>query len=648
MSGILEIGTRGILATQLAMDVSAQNIANADKPSYSRREANFKEVINQSTGEGVFIAGVKRLSDAFAVNEVYNRTTQWSKSNTFFAKTSDLESLFDKDTSVASSINNAFSALESININPSAPSLRRIYLAELNAMTSFFNQATRLVEQEHTEVAKALNQDATVVNQITQELALINSQIVALPEDARISLKDRREELLTSLSGYLDNTVTAHDNGAVDVILSNGVPLIQGNVSEGISFLPSPTVAGELDGFVGNRNVTNAINGGHLAGLLAYQRGPLEQSERALARLELVIGQQFNAQNKLGIDLKGQLGKDIFNDINSFIAMANRVNAYRTNSGNAELGVKIVDAKALSTSNYSLVFSSSTDYQLTRLSDGNVVTSGSITSQPCVIQADGYGITIPVGASFSSGDGFTISPTNSKAALLSVSLTDPDQLALGLPVEVFASELNQGSGRLDLTAVVDTSNPSFATPLSLSPPILVKFLSETEYQLVDANNPSSVIETNLSYDSTVGKDVFPTPGGFDPGYRIHLSGAIQSGDEFNVAYNLNGVGDNRNGLLVAKLFQTGCLDNGQLNYIEAFRQLSHEVSLQANIAHVSHERDSILKAQAETRKDQVSGVSLQEETLHLTQLQQAYQANAKLIEVAQKMFDMLMLSLSRG
>ena len=51
----------------------------------------------------------------------------------------------------------------------------------------------------------------------------------------------------------------------------------------------------------------------------------------------------------------------------------------------------------------------------------------------------------------------------------------------------------------------------------------------------------------------VSNEVFPTPGAYDPGFRVSLSGAAETGDNFSMEYNNGGTGDNRNAVLLAEL-----------------------------------------------------------------------------------------------
>ena len=52
MSGILNIGTRALLANQVALQTAGNNIANVNTPGYSRQSVVLQNVAGQSTGSG--------------------------------------------------------------------------------------------------------------------------------------------------------------------------------------------------------------------------------------------------------------------------------------------------------------------------------------------------------------------------------------------------------------------------------------------------------------------------------------------------------------------------------------------------------------------------------------------------------------------
>lgn len=354
-----------------------------------------------------------------------------------------------------------------------------------------------------------------------------------------------------------------------------------------------------------------------------------------------MIADQFNRQNKLGSDLNGELGGNIFNDINSTGLMQGRVNGNIDNTGSGTFEVSIDDVSQLQVSDYSLVFSSPTAYTIMRNSDGALASSGTVGTYPHTVSFDGMTLSINSGT-FAAGDRFSIRPYQGAGSSTSVVMTDPKKLAMAFPVSAEPNINNLGMGSIKVDEILDTTNASFTTTSqALAPPIRVEFLTDSTYQLVDVDT-SAVLEGPLSYDATTGADLFPTTGGYDPGYRVSLSGSIKAGDMFNIDYNANTVGDNRNALAMAGLYTKKIIDGNETTMNAAYISLSSQVSLQTNTAKTQLDSALTLVDQAEKRFYSVSGVDSMDELTNLMNYQQSYQASAQIIQSARTIFETLL------
>jgi flagellar hook-associated protein 1 FlgK len=192
--------------------------------------------------------------------------------------------------------------------------------------------------------------------------------------------------------------------------------------------------------------------------------------------------------------------------------------------------------------------------------------------------------------------------------------------------------------------VVDTTNPAFATPGALTPPILIQFTSATQYSVFDNTNPAApvLIEAGIAYSPNATNNVFPTPGALDYGYRITLTGDARAGDRFTVGPNPAGVADNRNALLLAGLQTKNTIANGTASYQSAYSQLVSSVGNQANQIQVRSSAQDVLVQQTRAAQQSLSGVNLDEEAANLVRYQQAYQASGRVLQIADKLFDTIL------
>ena len=115
----------------------------------------------------------------------------------------------------------------------------------------------------------------------------------------------------------------------------------------------------------------------------------------------------------------------------------------------------------------------------------------------------------------------------------------------------------------------------------------------------------------------------------------------KTGDRFVVDGNQGGVGDNGNMLLMVALQDKPVLEGGR-TIGDGYIDLVSTVGNKATLGKISQEALQVVYDQAVESRDQVSGVSLDQEAADLIRLQQAYQASAQIIQMSSKIFDSIL------
>ncbi|RDI39962.1 FlgK family flagellar hook-associated protein [Aquicella lusitana] len=654
MSDIMRIGISALMAYQSALNVASQNIANADTPYFSRREINFTEFPFDS---GVNVSDVRRIVDETANRYAQISNSDYSKWSVYLQQLGNFEPLFDDNTTnIGKFITDTLGALQQIENNFN-PNNRALFMSKLAALSQQFQNINGEINRQTQNVSLSLQTEVKQVNNLLGSLAEINREITGSGGVERPDLLDQREALVQELAKYLNFTASVDQNGKLDISLSNGMSLLSSNPPVEFVTLTDPANPTNLN--IGVKNgtttidVTQLITSGEIAGWINYRTNGLAAAQAALGRLALAFSDKLNTQNKLGIDGNGNLGGNIFANINTASAMANRVIANSNNAGSASMTVNIDDTSQLTTSDYRLSIGASNTYVLTRLSDNTVVSSGTISSFPQAVTVDGFTINVNSGT-LSAGDQYLISPTYGAANNLALAITDPSQLALGWPVTASEGTKQPGSnGTIEVKDITDTTTSDFSIPKQLNPPIEIRFTSSggiVQYSLYNATT-STLIEGPITYDPTSGANIFPTPANYDPGYRVSISGNnIQDGDTFNIAYNTNSASDNRNARTMVQLYQQGSLlgaDGRLITFNQGYNLLASDVSVKTNEAAARYETSARVREQAEERRDRISGVSLEEEALNLARYQTAYQASAQVLEIAKSVFDTI-IAITRG
>ncbi len=373
----------------------------------------------------------------------------------------------------------------------------------------------------------------------------------------------------------------------------------------------------------------SSLQGGTLGAYLDFQNQSLAPAQNALGLVAIGLATSFNQQNQLGQTLNGTLGSALFN------VPAPNVIANTGNTGTAAVSAAITNAGALTTSDYQLKFDG-TNYSLTNLSNNTVTNLGATLPQT----VDGITINLSSGMP-AAGDSFLIQPTINGASGISLLTSDPTQIAAAAPILASAATANTGSATISSGTVNPpppvTPNPTYPlTDLNLQQPVSITFNNPpTSYNVTGTGtgNPVNVPYTpgsNISYN----------------GWTVQISGTPSAGDVFNVGANTNAVGDNRNALLMAGLQSQNLLSNGTATLADAYSQLVDSVGTTDQQVTASSTAQANMLAQTTAAQQSVSGVNLDEEAANLMQYQNAYQASAKAMQVADSLFATLLAALS--
>jgi flagellar hook-associated protein 1 FlgK len=651
MTQIIGIGVSSLLAYEAALDVTSQNIANSDNASYSRRLIDFSESPFYS---GVKVSDVRRIVDETAEDNLQVCETTFGRTDVYQQQLQQFEPVFDTSTtSVGKYMSDSLTALRKLELDGRSSVDRSMYMDKLSFLASRFKSVGDEVTQQLESVNTALVTTTQAANGILSQIGDINKEIFAAGQAGNVNaLLDQRQGLVHSLAQYFDFTTQVDSTGIMNISMRNGLRIVNGNDAGQLTTTVDPANSGNL--IVGLKNGTaviplkNIITDGQLSGWMNYRENMLEPTQRSLNQLALVFSDTLNAQNKLGVDTSGTLGANIFTDINSPALTSGRALANLTNTGLANMTVNIDNVSALTSSDYKLVIGASNTYTLTRASD-NKVYSGTLTgSFPDSVSADGFTVDISSG-SYGAGDQYLISPTHNASSKMALSMTQASQLALGWPVLASKSQQNGGSGVISVTTVTDTTTSAFSTAGQLSPPVKVNFITPTSYELLDATTNLPVIPGGpYTYDPTISNSLFPS--GYNPGYQISLSGAINAGDSFNLTYNSDPASDARNAVAMAGVYdkQTLLANTGlPVKFDQGYDSIVGTIAAETNAAVRTHESSDVLVQQAMETRAGISGVDLQGETLNLARYQQMYQASSQIIQTAKTVLESILALIGR-
>ena len=648
-TSLLGIGLSGLQAFQQSLDTISHNIANANTDGYSRQTVDLVSRLPQQTGYGFTGSGVETVTisrsyDAFIEGNVRSSTSSYAESDAFYLLASQLDNILaDPDVGMSASLQSFFNAVQDVADAPSDPVARDVLYSEAGNLADHFNELAGWIEGLRHQVNSELSSSVAEINGLTRGIAELNDAIVLAqgrsgghtPND----LLDQRDALIRDLSELVSVTTVTQDNGSMNVMIGTGQVLVHDDTAETLVVYPEAGDPNQLGIAIRSNGgalapITDQVTGGKLGGALGFRDRMLDPASNSLGLAAIGLSTYFNEQHHQGMDLDGALGVDFFS--------VPEPEVLTVTGAKGNVVASFDDVSQLTIADYQLNFSAGA-WELTREDTGQVVPmSGSGTAVDPFI-ADGLRIEIPVAPA--NGDSYLIRPTRTGAAEMDMVLGSSRQIATASPVRSETAIGNTGSGVISAATVTDIDNPAFQTIAGkMTPPVMIRFTGVNSYDLYDNSIPAApaLLEAGIPYNPATGADVFPTPGGIDHGYSISISGAPAAGDEFSTLYNTGGIGDNSNALALANISTQQLLFGGTESITDAYNGLLVNVGSDTKQAELnSLARQSVLE-QSVSQRESISGVNLDEEAASLIKYQQAYQAAAQVISVANSLFDTLL------
>ncbi|HKK55398.1 flagellar hook-associated protein FlgK [Marinobacter sp.] len=678
MAGLINIGLTGVLGHQSALNTTGNNITNANTPGYSRQEVQFGTQAARNTGagfigSGVQVIDVRRLANEFLTQQVREDSALFGEQDALNSELSRLDNLLGGNaTGLSDALNNFFSSLQNAAEDPTSLPQRQLVLSEAQQIINRFQGINNQFVQQRESIKTQMNQGVDDANTLIRSIADLNGSIAASPGLAQgrepNSLLDQRDEKLRQLSEIVSIRVIPTDGSQVNVSLQNGQSLVleasaaklgTRSNSEDPNYLEfTLTKGGQILG------VDEQIVGGKLGGLRRFQEQGLRPADAELGRIALALADTINRQHEIGMDLEGDLGGAFFSDINSEAARRGRVVANANNSApnDGRLSVEILDSSRLPAASWSLRFGGDgRNFELIDRATGNVVNQGRL---PDPVQSEismpGFNIRVE-GGTFNAGDSFLIEPTRQASANLNLAISREQDIAFASPVRAEANAGNGGTGVISQGTMLNVRNPltnsllpNFAGQGQLSPPLEIRFREDggqLVFDVVDADNgnvrqagdAAAVPPVNVFQPGIANKLFTEDLRSADYyGFQFEVSGNPQPGDSFNIGYNSGGVSDNRNAEFLAALGTRNTLNNGSQNFAEGYASLVGETGIKTRQSQLDKDSGQTLLEQSNNQRESVSGVNLDEEAGRLIQYQAAYNASAKVMNVAQDLFNTLL------
>ncbi|MCP4707764.1 MAG: flagellar hook-associated protein FlgK [Planctomycetes bacterium] len=280
INGALQIGRSAITASQAALSVTGNNMANSATPGYSRQRVQlaptqFTEVIpGKYTGTGVAVTEIRRMVDD-ALNGRIRTAVGDSASYLIQQQAMErVEATFNEltESDLSTRLNAFFQAWSALQNQPQDIATRSVVIQEGVGLTNFIRGMRSELRNIQTDLDSQVRFQVSEADALAAQVADLNKQVVQAESGrpgSAAALRDQRDSLLKQLGELVNITTREVEGGAVNVFIGND-PLIQYSQSVGLSYQETEDANGNqlAEVVFGHNNQPIEMSGGKIHGLI--------------------------------------------------------------------------------------------------------------------------------------------------------------------------------------------------------------------------------------------------------------------------------------------------------------------------------------------------------------------------------------------
>ncbi len=324
----LQTGLSGLIASQQALSVVSQNVANANTEGYSRQVASLQQTVIAGKGVGVELASVNRVVDEFLIREQRAQRSVLGAAevtNTFLREVQARFGTPEGNSTISNELSNFAAAIETLANNPEDPALRFAVVAAAETLARSVSGLAKTAQDLRGQADKQIKDSVDIVNAALRDVYELNAQIKAasLAGQETSALEDKRDLAVARIAGQIDISTFTDQNGVLSILTGRGQPLIENDLYQ-LQYTPAATVdsstvfgalttvpvdpvslaaKGPGQTLVSggtSATVTSQIDSGRLKGLFDLRDKELNDLAAQIDTLANAIREQYNAVHNAG------------------------------------------------------------------------------------------------------------------------------------------------------------------------------------------------------------------------------------------------------------------------------------------------------------------------------------------------------------
>lgn len=222
----LNIGKLALSNAQIGLDIVGKNIAHSNDENYVRERLHVTSTTYNAT-----IARVQQIIDLALEDDTLREKSKlgyYSKQlDTLTQIENSINELSDHD--ISSALDDYYSELNTLSLNPSDTGLKEIVLQKSLEVTDAFQSSAITLNHLHQRIDQEINDHAEEINGFINRIAMLNTEISSseggVNDDPATNSRNQRRDELNRLSELINISTTELSNGSV-LVQSDGRTLV--------------------------------------------------------------------------------------------------------------------------------------------------------------------------------------------------------------------------------------------------------------------------------------------------------------------------------------------------------------------------------------------------------------------------------------
>lgn len=295
-----------LMTTQVKMQITSSNIANADSVGYTRKIAKQVNLTSGGIGVGVSITDIVSGVNKFLVKDIAQAMTAYGAAAVADKYTFDLQTLFGSISSeidgggdtIAHKLTQLEDMLNKLAGTPESDTLKANVVSDLEAVAIQLRETSTNIQKMRANADGEIAVAVGTVNGALHGIDKLNKQITLAKAQGQsvADLEDMRNSAIQVLSEQMNVNYYVSDAGEMRITTMGGTPLLDSAVHELVynaKAIVSPTTGFDAITVEGVP-ISGAITSGTIGGLIGLRDGTLSDAQASLDRLAVNLVAALN------------------------------------------------------------------------------------------------------------------------------------------------------------------------------------------------------------------------------------------------------------------------------------------------------------------------------------------------------------------